>query len=353
MKLSNLTHTPLVCRLLAAGLLVILSASGARLAVAEDASAVEGRLTESAKYLSSDELEGRGVGTKGLDLAADFIAKQFREAGLKTDWYDGTPFQKFKMTTGATLGQPNRLTLVGPTADGKEPTRLELKMGEQFNPLALGGSGSFDLPLVFVGYGITGKDEKYDDYAGIDVKDKAVVLLRHEPEQANPHSAFDGTKNSQHATYRRKISNAYEHGAAAVIFCNDEFDIRKSVEAIRKRWQAAIDQLADENVKFKAIAKPSADEWKKHEEQAQASAEEIQKFATQLRNAHDPLLPFDGGGPGGSEGGRSFPVLFCRRAALEPMFQSALSKTLGQLEGEIDKGPTPRSAALDRLAGRR
>ena len=52
---------------------------------AEDAGTVEGRLSEAAKYLSSDELEGRGVGTKGLDLAADFIAQKFREIGLKTD----------------------------------------------------------------------------------------------------------------------------------------------------------------------------------------------------------------------------------------------------------------------------
>ena len=50
-------------------------------AIAEDAAAIDSRLSGNVKYLSSDELEGRGVGTKGLDQAADFIARQFRESG--------------------------------------------------------------------------------------------------------------------------------------------------------------------------------------------------------------------------------------------------------------------------------
>ena len=76
---------------------------------------------------------------------------------------------------------------------------IELKLGEHFNPLAIGGSGKFDLPLVFVGYGITGKDENYDDYAGIDVKDKAVVILRHEPQQSNPHSVSTAPSTRDYA----------------------------------------------------------------------------------------------------------------------------------------------------------
>ncbi len=228
---------------------------------AEEAGAIEGRLADTAKYLSSDALEGRGVGTKGLDQAADYIAARFREIGLKTDLYDGGPFQKFTMTTGATLGSDNRLVLVGPPADGNmDPRRIEMKLGEDFTPLAIGGSGKFDLPLVFVGYGITAKDADYDDYAKVDVKDKAVVILRHEPQQANPHSVFDGTRNSQHAPFRRKVSNAYEHGAAAVIFCNDAYDINDKLASVRKRWQAAVDELADVNDKFKKKQSPAAAE---------------------------------------------------------------------------------------------
>jgi hypothetical protein len=313
---------------------------------AEDDKADEQRLLETVKYLASDELEGRGVGTKGLDLAADYLAGQFRAAGLKTDLYDGSPFQKFKMTIGSSLGPNNSLALVGPAAtDGKVQERIELKLGEQFNPLAMGGSGKFDLPLAFVGYGISGKEEKYDDYAGIDVKGKAVIILRHEPQQANPHSAFDGTNNSQHAPYKRKLSNAYEHGAAAVIFCTDEFEIQKNLAQLRKRYQAAVDDLIEEDAKFKKIATPGGEDWKKHQEQVQKAVEDIQTFAKQLQEAQDPLLGFDGGGSDQVDG-RNFPVLFCRRSALAPVIQAALGSSLSQLEKEIDKGPAPQSRDL-------
>jgi len=312
---------------------------------AEDASAVESRLSSAAKFLASDELEGRGVGTKGLDVAADYIASQFREIGLKTDIYDGAPFQRFKMTTGASLGANNQLTFVGPGASPGEAKRIELKLGEQFNPLAIGGSGKFDLPLVFVGYGITAKDEHYDDYAGVDVKDKAVVVLRHEPQQANPHSVFDGTKNSQYAAFKRKVSNAYEHGAAAVVFCTDEFDIRKTVDALRKRWRTAVDELATENARFKAIDKPTEADWKQHEQQVARLAGDVTKYAEQLAAAQDPLLEFEGAGPEASDG-RDFPVLYVRRSAMADLVQQALGKSLDTIESEIDQGPSPQSVEL-------
>jgi Zn-dependent M28 family amino/carboxypeptidase len=313
---------------------------------AEDATKVEDRLRTNVEFLSSDDREGRGVGTKGLDQAADFIANEFRQLGLKTDVVDGGPFQKFSMTTGATLGENNRLVLVGPSKnDGGEPQRIELKLSEDYNPLAIGGSGSFDLPLVFVGYGISGKDENYDDYAGVDVDGKAVVILRHEPQQDNPHSLFDGTSNSRHAPFRRKVSNAYEHGAAAVIFVNDEFDVHKNIDALRNRWQAAVDDMSAENTHWKTIEKPSPKDWKKHEERVGQLADDIQKYAGQLAAAQDPLLPFEGAGSDDGEG-RDFPVLACRRAALDQVIAAALGKSLAEVETEIDKGPTPKSAAL-------
>ncbi len=332
-------------RMIIALVVPLLLAAAPMAAVAEDAATVENRLRTAVEYLSSDEREGRGVGTKGLDQAADFIANEFRELGLKTDLVDGGPFQTFSMTTGATQGEANTLMLVGASEKDGTPRRIELKLGEDYNPLAIGGSGTFDLPLVFVGYGITGKDENYNDYDGVDVKGKAVVILRHEPQQANPHSVFDGTSNSRHAPFRRKVSNAYEHGAAAVIFVNDEFDVRKNIDALRARWRAAVDDLAAENTKFKSIDEPSSDDWKRHEERVGQLAGDIQKYATQLAAAQDPLLPFEGAGSDDGEG-RDFPVLTCRRAALDPVVQAALGKSLSQLETEIDKGPTPHSAAL-------
>jgi hypothetical protein len=346
MKLVHHIESPIAFGARAACFVAWLSATSAIFA-AEDATVVEQRLSQSARYFSSDELEGRGVGTKGLDLAAQYIADQFHQIGLKTDLYDGGPLQKFKMTVGASLGPRNELTLVGPPAAGSsEPQRLGLKLGAQFNALALGGSGKFDLPLVFVGYGITAKDEKYDDYAGLDVKDKAVVILRHEPQQNNPHSVFDGTRPSRHAPFKRKVSNAYEHGAAAVILCNDEYDVDQKRTAIRERWQAAFDAVVEEAAKLKAAGKVSDEELVKQEAHIQQLAADLKKYADQLAEARDPLLPFDGGGSDASEG-RNFPVLFGTRAALDEMIRAALDTTLSKLEAEIDKGPTPHSRAIE------
>jgi len=313
---------------------------------AEEAGAIEKRLATSAGFLASDELEGRGVGTQGLDKAADYVAEQFRQIGLQTALYDGTPFQKFKMTIGASLGKENALTLVGPTpAGGSAPQRIELKLNEGFNPLAIGGSGNFDLPLVFVGYGITAKDEKYDDYAGVDVKGKAVIVLRHEPQQGNPHGIFGGKGNSQFAPFKRKVSNAYEHGAAAIIFCTDEADIRKQIDNLRKRIVATEDALAAEIAKFKAVASADGETWKKHQEEMARLTDDLKKFGEQLQSADDPLLPFEGAGPEGTEG-REFPVLAVRRSVLDPVLQASLGQNLSQLEKEIDRGPAPRSREL-------
>ena len=312
---------------------------------AAEVRATEERLYEAVKFLAADELEGRGVGTKGLDRAADFIAEQFKALGLKTSLYDGSPFQRFKMVVATELGKPNQVTLVGPaTGDKPAGDSRELKLSDEFNPLAIGGSGKFDLPLVFAGYGITAKDEKYDDYEGIDVEGKAVLLLRHEPEQNNPHSAFNGTDYSMHAFFTRKVSNAYQHGAAAVVFCNDEFDLRKNIERRAKRWQAAIDELTASQAKFKEIEKPSDEQIEEQRQAVDKLLKEIASQSEKLRAEYDPLLPFAGAGPG--DEAHQMPVLFCRRAVIEPMVKAALGKSLSDVEKEIDTGPTPHSAAL-------
>lgn len=331
-------------------LLITLSSGG--LLSAADATATatataEARALESIRYLASDELEGRGVGTKGLDLAAEFIAEQFRSIGLKTELYDGGPFQTFSISTSAELGDDNHLTLVSP--EGRE---FDVQLGSDFTPLALGGSGEFDLPLVFVGYGITGKDEGYDDYAEIDVDGKAVIVLRHEPQQDNPHSVFDGTRNSRHAPLARKISNAYEHGAAAVIFCSTEHSSLKDVEGTRKKWNKLLDELSAAREKFAEIENPTLDQFTTFESQVARLTEQIGKQGEKLREQVDALLDFKR--TSGEEQGRNFPVLHCRRSAIDRAVRAALKTDLSTLERQIDDGPTPRSAELTgwRIKGR-
>src|SRR5436853_7502865 len=100
-----------------AGVLTI----GAAARAADDA--VEARMRKDITYLASDECEGRGPGTKGIDLAADYIANEFKKAGLKPGGADGSYFQPFTMTGTARLEQPNYVKLRGPLGQ-----QIELKI---------------------------------------------------------------------------------------------------------------------------------------------------------------------------------------------------------------------------------
>ncbi|HZZ72056.1 MAG TPA: hypothetical protein VFE24_07365, partial [Pirellulales bacterium] len=237
--------------------LVLAASVGLPLLAAEkidrsNVAATDQRLTDEIRTISSDTMEGRGVGSAGLNLAADYIAKKYADLGLKMDTFQGTPFQKFKISTAAEEGpkEKNHLALVGPPNDKGEPQKIELQLGADYSPLAISGSGVFDLPVVFAGYGITTHKEKgsdkpsYDDYEGLDVKGKAVILLRHTPDQANPHGNFQGGQHPDYAPIVRKVSNAYEHGAAAVLFCTDDFDIEKNMKGPRQHWHEDLDALA-------------------------------------------------------------------------------------------------------------
>jgi len=111
-------------------------------AAAEDVdAAVEKRLADAVRYLASDELEGRGVGTKGIDLAADYIARQFTQLGLKTELFDNTPMQSFSLNPSPEIRPNNKPTLTeSPGTNGKRPPSVELKPGEDCALTAAGRS---------------------------------------------------------------------------------------------------------------------------------------------------------------------------------------------------------------------
>jgi len=183
-------------------------------APAEDnaAKTAEERLKRDVIYLASDELEGRGPATKGIDKAADYIAGEFKKAGLKPAGLDGTYFQPFPYPANV-LDGPASLSLKGPK--GQE---IELKSGVQFNPMGFGRGGKLTAPVVFVGYGITSAEAKYDDYAGIDATDKVVIVLRDAPHPSDEETA---RRLMASAPLSRKTANAEKHKAAAVLFVND------------------------------------------------------------------------------------------------------------------------------------
>ena len=315
-------------------------------AKSDDASVVERRILGDVEYLADDKLEGRGPGTHGIDLAADYIAQQFKQAGLATESFEGTPFQPFTIPMGTEIGDKNSAVFVGPPAkDGGEPERIELELENDYSPMSISGSGPLDLPLVFVGYGITSEKDGYDDYAGLDVTGKAVIILRHEPRQDDPDGPFDGTKNSAHAALAKKVSNAGEHGAGAVIFCTDEHEISKKVRAAREKWQAALDRLAEAHAGLKEGDVPGLKEIEAGRQEIEKLIGEVEKASEKMRAEFDPVMPF---GPTGSAGkDRDFPVIHCRRAALEQIVAKGSDKDLATLEQQIDESFKPHSCPLE------
>ena len=164
------------------------------------------------KYLASDSLKGRGNGSPELNQAAAYIAEQFKKAGLEP--VRGSYFQPFEAVIGAELGQNNHLVLLGP------PSRA-YRSRNDFIPLSFSGSGEKSAGLAFVGYGITAPEYKYDDYTGLDVGGKIVIVLRHEPQEEEERSVFRGKETTRHAALVSKAINARNHGAAAMLLVND------------------------------------------------------------------------------------------------------------------------------------
>ena len=188
--------------------------------VAPDAAV--GRMKKDIFFLAGDECEGRGMETKGILKAGDYVADSFKASGLKPAGTQGY-FQPFTIAGTAKLGSPNTLVMAGP--DG---VKLEVKYDKEFRPTGFSGSGKTDAAgVVFVGYGIRadkldidGKTVAFDEYAGLDVKGKVVVLLRRTPRAEDKKNAFE-KDTTAHAALAVKVEIAAKAGAAGVLFVND------------------------------------------------------------------------------------------------------------------------------------
>jgi hypothetical protein len=182
------------------------------------------RYLEHVQLLASDGLQGRGNGTAGLELAADYVGEQFRQAKLTPGGSDNSWFQPFEIVTGIEVGPGNHLAL----ASGASETEFEL--GASYHPVSLSFSHSVEatglegdrgLELVFAGYGISAPDLEYDDYAEIDVTGRAVVIFTHEPQEHDGSSRFDGRTMTRHGTFVQKALAARQRGARVLLVVLD------------------------------------------------------------------------------------------------------------------------------------
>ncbi|MBI4902562.1 MAG: M28 family peptidase [Acidobacteria bacterium] len=201
------------------------------------------------KFLASEKLQGRATGSPGLEKAAAYIAKQFKAVGLKP--VKNTYFQEFNVTVRNQMGAKNRL-LVGKQA---------LKAKDDFVPFNFSSSTKVSCPVVFAGFGISAKEYNYDDYAGIDVKGKCVVLLRYEPQEFDEKSVFNGKTYTGHSQLPAKAFNAREKGAKAVLLVNNMAVRPNEVDKLEKFGQSQ--GPADSGIPFVHLRYEIAERWAK------------------------------------------------------------------------------------------
>ena len=178
------------------------------------------RMRADIEFLAAPPLEGRASLSRGAETAAWFLAAEMRKAGLAPAAGDSF-LQPFDLV-------PVRLDLSrsGVTVR-REGSARTFALGAVFFPDPTRAI-DLDLEVVFAGYGITAPELGYDDYAGLDVGGKAVLVFDHEPREGDPQSPFRGTGFTLHANAWTKTRNAERHGAAAVLLATEPVNPHRS-----------------------------------------------------------------------------------------------------------------------------
>ena len=161
------------------------------------------RILPDVRWLADPAREGRGIGTTGLESAGAYIEERFKLLGLEPAGDNGGYRQPFPVRTGLKVEPATALRLAGAPvpADG-------------FQPLGFSGTGKAVGPLVLAGYGLVDKELGVDDYAGVDVRGKVVIVRRFVPE----HAALSTAERQRRAgDLRRKAWLARERGARALL----------------------------------------------------------------------------------------------------------------------------------------
>src|SRR4029453_13571759 len=213
-------------RVMAALLLIV---AGVAQAAAPTLPSTEWML-ERIKLLSAPETDGRGSGTPGAERAARHIVDVFRAAGLRPGGDGQSYLQTFTVPTGTRLGAVNTLTLLAPAA-------RSFTLGTDFTPLAVSTDGAGGAEVVLAGPGLPAPDLQYDDYAGLDARDRIVVVITGDPRADDQASPFRRPEAYHYSQRTHKIINAREHGARAILLVSHPRE-REALPALRGLSQA-------------------------------------------------------------------------------------------------------------------
>src|SRR5664279_2474896 len=197
---------------------------------AQDSGLSAERIREHTRFLSSDLLEGRGTGTRGGEIAAEYIATQLSLAGAKPAGENGTYYQRVPLVgietqEGATLSA---------AVWGKS---LDFRWGDEFVGVSQTQRPDtrFEGEAVFVGHGITAPELKWDDYKGLDVTGKVLVMFTNEPPSSDP-KFFDGRALTYYGRWVYKYEEALRRGARACIIIHTTPTASYGWDVVRNSW---------------------------------------------------------------------------------------------------------------------
>jgi Zn-dependent M28 family amino/carboxypeptidase len=190
------------------------------------------------RFLSLDLLEGRGPGTRGDKLAAEYIATQFALDGVQPAGDDNSYFQRVPLYAVHTIEDKTRFSFV--PASGSP---VDLEYGTEIVSKDQTGRAAADIdaPIVFVGYGIHAPEYHWDDYAGVDMKDKVALVIVNEPPSEDV-NFFKGKALTYYGRWTYKYEEAARRGAVAVLIIHRTdlasygWEVVRNSQAIEKSY---------------------------------------------------------------------------------------------------------------------
>ncbi len=209
------------------------------------------------RTLSSDEFEGRGPGSKGEQLTIKYLQDQFRAIGAEPGNPDGTYVQNVPLV-GITPDMGMKLTLSG------HGRTLQPKFQDDFVAWSkrVTESSAIDADMVFVGYGVQAPEFQWDDFKGVDVKGKVIVVLINDPPVPDPSDAarldpktFGGVAMTYYGRWTYKFEKAAQMGAAGCVIIHQTDRAGYPWEVVRGSWSGSQFDLAtpDKNMNRLAV----------------------------------------------------------------------------------------------------
>jgi Zn-dependent M28 family amino/carboxypeptidase len=200
------------------------------------------KIRATVKYLADDKLEGRGTGQKGGDMAADWIAAQFKSNGVAPAGDGGTYFQNIQFYGVTTDPKQTHFAFVP-----KSGAEIPLKFADDYvaTDMTHSEKSDIDAPLVWVGYGIKAPEYNWDDYKGVDVKGKVLLMLVNEPPSNDP-IFFKGRALTYYGRWTYKYEEAARRGAVGVVLIHKTEMASYPWEVVRNSWGGETSLLKDD-----------------------------------------------------------------------------------------------------------